>query len=385
MTKKLCVVTSSRADYGLLYWLMKEIKSNDKFKLLTIVSGMHLSSQYGKSIDEIKKDGFKVDFEVDMLLSDDSRTSIIKSIGIGIIGFNEAFSRLKPDFIILLGDRYEIFACAQSAFVRNIPIVHLHGGERSEGSQDEIFRHCITKMSYLHFTSNNEYKKRVIQLGEDPKRVFNYGAMFLDGFLNIKFLSKSNLEKEIGFQLNKTTILFTYHPETLNSHSETRSISEILSALNDLSELKIIFTSTNSDIGRGIIDNKIRKFVNANKERCIYFKNLGQKLYLSTLKNVDGVVGNSSSGIIEAPYFNVGTVNIGSRQNGRIKSKSVINCNADKNGVIKSIKKIISSDFKKKISSQKKLFGSKSVSKKILNVLDRCSSDDILRKTFFDI
>ena len=374
--KKICVVTTTRAEYGLLYWLIKEIQKSDKFQLQLVVGGTHLLEEYGKTINNIE---FKIDKQIDFLL-DDSKVGISKSMGVLQLSISETFEELKPDFVVVLGDRFELIPIVSSAVVFNIPVIHIHGGEKTEGAIDEYFRHSITKMSYLHFTSTDEYRKRVIQMGENPKRVFYIGAMGIENIYRLKLLNKQELENSLNFKFGKKNILVTYHPETL---IETNKFNEVLEALSELKDTKIIFTKANSDTNGKIINQMIEKFVSQNKNAKLY-SSLGQVRYLSTLQFVDIVVGNSSSGLLEVPSFKKVTINIGNRQKGRIKAKSVIDVKTNKKEILKAIKLAYTKKFQKKLKNIKNPYEkSKYPSREILKVLENIKVD--IQKKFYDI
>jgi len=379
--KKVCVVTATRAEYGLLYWLMKEIESDNELELQLIVTGMHLSPEFGITVKEIEKE-FKVDKKIEILLSSDSKVGISKSMGLAQISFAEAFEELKPDFVVVLGDRFELIPIVSCAVVFNIPVVHLHGGEKTEGAVDEYFRHSITKMSYLHFTSTEEYKKRVIQMGENPKRVFNVGAFGLENIYRHNLLSKEELEKSLGIRFQEKNMLVTYHPETLNIENIQKDFKEILEALYEYDGM-IIFTKANADIGGRIINKMIEEFVK-NKSNAYIFDSLGQLRYLSLLQFVDIVLGNSSSGLIEVPSFKKATINIGNRQKGRIRAESVIDVKTKKDDILNAIKSVYTDEFQKKLKNvinpyQKE----KHPSKKVIEILKHI--DVNIKKTFCDI
>ena len=322
--RKICIVTGTRAEYGLLFWLMKEIQAADGLQLQIIVTGAHLSSEFGLTSKQIESDGFVINKKVDMLLSSDTEVGITKSMGLGMIGFADALNDLNPDLMVLLGDRYEIFVAASAATVARICIAHIHGGETTEGAFDESFRHSITKMSHVHFTSTDKYRNRVIQLGEHPNRVFNVGAAGIDNIVRLQLLNKSQFQKEINFQLGKKNVLVTYHPVTLENRTAENQFQALLDVLAQEKTLKIIFTKANSDTNGRIINNMIDDFVTKYKDQSISFASMGQLRYLSALQFIDGVIGNSSSGLLEVPSFKIGTINIGDRQLGRIKADSVI-------------------------------------------------------------
>ncbi|WGS66033.1 UDP-N-acetylglucosamine 2-epimerase [Marinitoga aeolica] len=336
---KICIFTGTRAEYGLLYPLMKKIKESNELELQIIVSGMHLSPEFGLTYKEIEKDGFKINEKVEILLSSDTDIGINKSIGLGIISFSEALKRLNPEILVVLGDRFETLAITITAYIQKIPIAHLHGGERTEGAIDEGIRHSITKMSYLHFTSTEEYRKRVIQLGESPERVFNVGAIGLDNVKSMNLLEKDELENELNFKFGKKNILFTYHPVTLKKEKLENELKEIFNALEELIKkgYKIIITKSNADAGGRTINKFINNFSNEYKNEVLSVTNLGTLKYLSTMKYVDFVMGNSSSGIIEAPSFKIPTINIGDRQKGRVKGNSIIDCDPIKKEILKAV------------------------------------------------
>ena len=382
--KKICVVTGTRAEYGLLYWLLKKIKENNSTELQLVVTGAHLSKDFGFTKNEILKDGFKISREIDIILSSDSASSITKSLGLAFLGFADALKELKPDIMILLGDRYELLAAAYSATIANIPIAHFHGGELSEGSSDEPTRHSITKMSHIHFVSTPQYKKRVIQLGENPKSVFMIGAMGIENINKLNLLTKIYFEKSINFKLAKKNILITYHPVTFEGMTTKNQFNNLLKALSSFRDINYIFTMPNADKDGRIIIDLIKKFVQKFSNKSVYIYNMGQVRYLSAFKYIDAVVGNSSSGIIEAPSFKIATINIGERQRGRIRAKSVIDCDYNEKSIIKSIKKVFSSDFKKKL---KKIINpyDGNTSQKSFDVIKKINLKNIMKKNFYDI
>jgi GDP/UDP-N,N'-diacetylbacillosamine 2-epimerase (hydrolysing) len=382
--RKICIVTGSRAEYGLLYWLIKEVKADKDLKLQLIVTGMHLSSEFGLTYKEIEKE-FKIDKKINMHLSSDTSIGITRSMGIAQISFSKTYNELKPDIIVVLGDRYEIFVAVSSAMISKIPIAHIHGGESTEGSIDEAIRHCITKMSHLHFTANEKYSKRVIQLGEKPSKVFNVGGVGIENIKRLKLLSKVELEKLINFKLNIKNILVTFHPVTLENKTSKKHFQELLDTIDELENTNIIFTKANSDADGKIINQMIDQYVKKNSDKSMSATSLGQLNYLSVLKYIDFVIGNSSSGLHEAPSFKIGTINIGDRQKGRIKSKSVVDCLPNKKSIKKAIKIIYSNKFQNLLKNVKNPYGNGSASKKIVKVLKTIKLDNILKKTFFDI
>tara|TARA_B100000900_G_C20594588_1_gene722877 strand:- start:1282 stop:2445 length:1164 start_codon:yes stop_codon:yes gene_type:complete len=382
--KKICIITGSRAEYGLIYWLIKEVKADQNFKLQLIVTGMHLSSEYGLTYKEIEKD-FKINKKIDINLVSDTSVGISRSMGIAQTSFSQAFKELKPDLLVLTGDRYETFSAASSAMISKIPIAHIHGGELTKGSWDDTIRHCISKMAHFHFTATEEYKRRVIQLGEQPSKVFNVGGMGIESIKRLKLLSKIEFEKSIKFKLNKKNIIVTFHPSTLDNQSSKKQFKELLDAIKDLKDTNIIFTKTNSDTGGKEINKMIDFYTSQNHENSIGIISLGHLRYLSALQYVDVVVGNSSSGILEAPSFKIGTINIGNRQEGRIKAKSVVDCKAKKKDIKKSLNKIYSKSFQNMLSTVKNPYDNGLSSKKILKQLKKIKLDNILKKNFFDI
>lgn len=324
--RKVCVVTGTRAEYGLLSRLMWLIRADHDLTLQIIATNMHLSPEFGLTYKEIEADGFTIDKKVEMLLSSDTSNAITKSIGLATIGFADAYEDLQPDILLILGDRFEILAAATAALIYKIPVAHLHGGEITEGAYDDAIRHAITKMSHLHFVSTEIYRQRVIQMGEHPSTVFNVGALGCENIKSLKLMSKDELEKSLGFKLDRNTILITYHPVTMECNTSEQQFRELLSAIDLFPELKVIFTMPNSDTDGRIIMKMIKEYVAKNLERTVWFDSLGCYRYLSVLQYIGGVVGNSSSGIIEVPSFHIPTINIGDRQKGRVAAASVLNC-----------------------------------------------------------
>lgn len=380
---KLCVVTGTRAEYGLLYWLMKEIQGDPALQLQLIVTGMHLSPEFGMTYKEIEKD-FVIDKKIEILLSSDTPVGISKSMGLAQISFAEAYDELKPDLIIVLGDRYEIFAAASAAMIARLPIAHLHGGETTEGAFDEGMRHSITKMSHLHFTGTEEYRNRVIQLGEQPDRVFNVGGMGVENIKRLHLLEKSEFEKSIGFGLADKNLLITFHPVTLEDATAETQFAELLAALDKLKNTHLIFTKANSDTDGRIINQMIDKYTSAHSHKAIAFTSLGQLRYLSALQYVDAVVGNSSSGLAEAPSFKIGTINIGDRQKGRIKAASIIDCEPNQESISQALEKLYLLDFQEALVTVENPYGSGCPSAKIVEVIKKTTLEEILKKKFFD-
>ena len=384
MKRKICIITGSRAEYGLLYWLIREVNIDKNLELQLIVTGMHLSAEFGLTYKEIEKD-FKIDMKIDMRLSSDTIEGISSSMGIAQKSFSEAYSELKPDIIVVLGDRYEIFSAATAAMISRIPIAHIHGGEATEGSIDEAIRHSITKMSHLHFTATEEYSKRVIQLGENPSKVFTVGGMGVENIKRLTLFTKEEFEKLIDFKLNIKNILVTFHPVTLEKNTSKKQFSEILDSIDDLKNTNIIFTKTNSDTGGKIINSMIDEYTSKNQNKSIAFTSMGQLNFLSALKYMDFIIGNSSSGLLEAPSLKIGTINIGDRQKGRIKAKSIIDCSPNKKNIKYAIKKAYSNEFQSLLKNIKNPYGDGCPSQKIIKILNSISIDDLLKKSFFNV
>ena len=382
--KKICVITGSRAEYGLLYWLINEIKSDQDLDLKLIVTGMHLSAKFGLTYVEIENE-FKIEKKIDIKLSSDTCIGVANSMSIAQKLFLKTFLEIEPDIVVVLGDRYEIFSAAIAAMITKIPIAHIHGGEITEGSLDDCMRHCITKMSFLHFVASEEYYKRVIQLGECPSRVFNVGGLGVENVKKLKLLSRGDFEKSIKFKLNKKNILITFHPVTLENNTSKKSFQELLNAIECLSDTNIIFTKTNSDIDGKVINEMIDKFTKLNPKTSIGFKSLGHLRYLSALQFVDIVLGNSSSGLMEAPSFKIATINIGTRQKGRIRASSVIDCKPKKKYIKEAIERAYSKQFQKSLKNAKNPYDKGSSSKKIVNILKNFQIPKILTKEFFNI
>lgn len=383
--RQVCVITGSRAEYGLLYRLMRLIQDDVGLELQLIVTGMHLSPEFGNTYRQIERDGFYIDRKIESLVSSDTAVGVSKSMGLGIIGFSDALQQLLPNLIVVLGDRFEVFSAACAAMIARIPIAHLHGGEITEGAYDEAMRHSITKMSHLHFTSTEDYRKRVIQLGENPNRVFNVGAIGLDALKNLQLMEKSEFENSIGLGLNKRNLLVTFHPATLSTSPANTQFSELLEAIDDLKSTNIIFTKPNADTDGRVIIRMIDDFVANNSERSVAFESLGQRRYLSALRYVDAVVGNSSSGLIEAPSFRIGTVNIGDRQRGRVKADSIIDCIPERGAIRQAIKHIYSKEFQAMLKQVVNPYELDDTAIRVIDVLRDYPLKNILVKRFFDL
>jgi UDP-hydrolysing UDP-N-acetyl-D-glucosamine 2-epimerase len=382
---KLCVVTGSRADYGLLWPLIKSIKKDTSLQLQLIATGMHLVPEFGSTYQQIERDGFMIDEKIDIVLSGDTDSATIKSCALGMIGFADAFQRLQPDWVILLGDRFEIFAAGFAAYQSKMPIAHLHGGELTEGATDDAMRHAITKMSYLHFTSTDQYRQRVIQLGEDPSRVFNTGAIGLDNIKKLKLLDKEQLDKEINFEINDLTALVTFHPVTLEKNTAAVQTKNLLSALDQFPEMRLIFTLPNADAEGRTIMQLIRDYADSHADRAKAYTSLGQLNYLSTLQYVKMVIGNSSSGIIEVPQFRIPTVNIGERQQGRMKSVSVIDTGTDRKSIEAGIQKALSPEFLSIVKTSSNPYNGGDTAKNIIRILVRTGKVTSIKKSFYDL
>lgn len=382
--RRICVVTGSRADYGLLRWLMEEIRDDPVLELQVIATGMHLSPEFGLTYRAIEEDGLVIDAKVEMLLSSDTPVGIAKSVGLGVIGFADALDRLRPDMLVVLGDRFEILAAAQAALFARVPIAHLHGGESTEGAVDESIRHALTKMASLHFVAAEPYRKRVVQLGENPAHVFDFGAPGLDSVRRLKLLDREELERAIGFSLGPVSFLVTYHPATLGDASPSDAASELLKALDHFPDARLVFTMPNADAGGKAIAGLIEKYVQAHPGRATAVASLGQLRYLSTLAHVDAVVGNSSSGIIEAPLFRKPTVNIGPRQSGRLKADSIIDCEEKEQPIVAAIRQALSAGTKDRLKDVRSLYGTGDSSSRIKEALKTVRLEGILLKRFRD-
>lgn len=382
--KKICVITGTRAEYGLLYWLMKEIEDDSELLLQLVVTGMHLSPEFGLTYRQIEEDGFVIADRVEMLLSSDTSVGVSKSVGLGIIGFTDAFTRLRPDLVVVLGDRYEILAAATAAMLARIPLAHLHGGEKTEGAVDESIRHSISKMANLHFTANDNYRKRVIQLGEQPERVFNVGAMCWDNLMRCSFLSRDELQAELGVKWQKNNFLITYHPETLLKSDVKEQMTKLFAALDRFTETQVIFTKANADAAGREINALLEEYAR-KRENVSVFSSLGSLRYLSLVKAVDVVIGNSSSGLLEVPFLQRPTVNIGERQKGRLRPASVIDCTVD--NVYQAVRQALSPEHHAVVQQMRPLSSTDSPALKVIAVIKEWlnKSSEILVKKFYDL
>lgn len=384
MSRKVCVVTGARAEFGLLRWLMHEIQTAPQLDLQVLATGMHLSPEFGLTFREIEQAGFTINARVEMLLSADTSTAISKSMGLGLIGFADAYARLSPDLIVVLGDRFEIFAATAAALIAGIPVAHIHGGETTEGAFDEAIRHSITKMSHLHFVAAEQYRRRVIQLGEQPERVFLVGGLGVDAIKRTKLLERGELEASLDFRFGPRNLLVTFHPVTLEPGSSTRQLAELFAALNELEDTHVIFTMPNADTGGRELTDMVEAFV-ATHPNAHAHSSLGQVRYLSCMKFVDGVVGNSSSGLAEAPSMGVGVVNIGDRQKGRLRAASVIDCAPDRRDILDAIHRLYEPDYRQTLQTIVNPYGDGGASERIAQTLSNYPLDDILKKTFHDV
>lgn len=383
MSRKICVITGTRAEYGLMRWVMQGIKDDPALTLQVIATGMHLSPEFGLTYREIERDGFQIDSKVEMLTSSDTSVGIAKSMGLGMIGFADALNALKPDLIVVLGDRFEIFAAVSAALVARIPIAHLHGGEATEGLIDEAIRHSITKMSHLHFVAAEEYRNRVIQLGEQPRNVHLVGGLGIDNIKRMKLLDRETLEQSLDFKLGTKNLLVTFHPVTLETSTAEDQMAELLSALAELDDTQLIFTLPNADTdGRALI-KMVEQFA-AKHPNARAYTSLGQLRYLSCVAQVDGVVGNSSSGLAEVPSFKKGTVNIGDRQRGRLMADSVINCEPDNGSIGAALQTLYSPEFQARLPGVCNPYGDGGASDKIVELVKSAELAGILKKRFFD-
>lgn len=384
MSRKICVVTGSRAEYGLLRWVMQGIKDDPDLTLQIVATGMHLSTEFGLTYQAIEQDGFQIDRKVEMLTSSDTAVGIAKSMGLGLIGFADALHELQPDLIVVLGDRFEILSAVSAALVARIPVAHLHGGETTEGAFDEAIRHSITKMSQLHFVAAEPYRQRVIQLGEQPDHVFLVGGLGIDNIKRLQLLDRAALEGSLDFKLGVKNLLITFHPVTLETASAVNQMQELLTVLAQLKDTQLIFTLPNADTdGRSLIEmvqNFVRDHTNARA-----FSSLGQLRYLSCIAHVDGVVGNSSSGLAEVPSFKKGTINIGDRQRGRLQACSVINCEPNQESIVSALDQLYSPDFQANLTKVLNPYGEGGASAKVVNTIKHYPLKDIVKKTFYNL
>lgn len=386
--KKICVVTGTRAEYGLLRWVMEGIRQSPLLELQLIATGMHLSPEFGLTVQAIQADGFHVDRQVETLLSSDSPVGVTKSMGLGLIGFADTLAELQPDLMLVLGDRYEIFAAAAAAMVARIPIAHLHGGETTEGAFDEAIRHSITKMAHLHFVAAEDYRRRVIQLGEDPERVFLVGGLGIDNIRKLDLLDRQSLETALGFKFGRRNLLITFHPVTLEPGTAAEQVAELLAALEILEDTHLIFTMPNADTDGRVLIRMIQDFVARHPHCAKAFTSLGQLRYLSTVAQVDAVVGNSSSGLAEVPSFKKPTINIGDRQKGRLRATSVIDCAPDRAAILAALGEMATPTFQARLEATVNPYGNGGASETIVATLESLAAqpfDLLLKKRFHDL
>lgn len=384
MKRTICVITGTRAEYGLLRLVMRGIAADPALKLQVVATGMHLSPEFGLTYQEIEHDGFIIDAKVEMLTSSDTPVGIGKAMGLGMIGFADTLDRLRPDLIVVLGDRFEIFAAVSAALVARIPVAHLHGGEATEGLIDEAIRHAITKMSQLHFVAAEQYRSRVVQLGEQPANVHLVGGLGVDNIKSLQLLDRNALEASLGLTFGERNFLVTFHPVTLETASAEDQMTELLAALDSLADTTLIITLPNADTdGRALI-KMVEQFA-ASRAHVHVFTSLGQLRYLSCLAVVDGVVGNSSSGLAEVPSFRKGTINIGDRQRGRLMADSVINCGPTRGEITQALQILGSASFQASLAGTRNPYGDGGASERIVSVLRAVELDGILKKRFYDI
>ena len=383
MNRKVCIITGTRAEYGLLRWVMQGIKTDPELTLQIIATGMHLSPEFGLTYREIEQDGFQIDRKVEMLTSSDTPVGIAKSMGLGLIGFADALNDLHPDLIVVLGDRFEIFSAVSAALVARIPVAHLHGGEATEGLIDEAIRHSITKMSHLHFVAAEKYRQRVIQLGEQPDQVFLVGGLGADNISRLKLLDRKALQQSLGFELGQKSLLVCFHPATLETNTAAQQMAELLASLDELRNIQLVFTMPNADTDGRVLIQLIEQFV-AQHANTRAYTSLGQLRYLSCMAQVDAVVGNSSSGLLEAPSFQKGTINIGDRQRGRLQAASVINCEPTRHSITAALVRLYSKEFQASLSKVSSPYGEGGASCAIVAKIKSIPLSGVLKKRFYD-
>lgn len=382
--RKICIVTGTRAEYGLLSGLMRAIQEDPALDLQVIATNMHLSPEFGLTYREIERDGFTIHKKVEMLLSADTATSVVKSLGLGLIGFADAYEELKPDLLVLLGDRYEMLGAASAALLLQIPVAHISGGDVTEGAYDDAIRHSISKMSHLHFTSTEEYRKRVIQLGEHPSTVFHVGSTGLDNIARMQLLDQKALEESIHFPLGERSLLITYHPVTLERQTAKEQFAALLQAVDETGA-RLLFTKPNSDSDGRIIGSMMDEYVQQHPDKSVVFTSLGYLRYLSALQYVDAVVGNSSSGIIEVPSFGIPTINIGDRQKGRLRAESVIDCAPELDDIRAALQKAFSPAFREQALHTVNPYALPDSVHRILEIIRDYPLEGISKKRFYDL
>lgn len=384
MLKTICIFTGTRSEYGLLRPLMEQIRDDDQLRLQTLVTGMHLSPEFGLTRREIEADGFVINEAVEILLSSDTAVGLCKSVGLGMLGFGEALQRLKPDFLVILGDRFEALAAAFAAQIIGIPVAHIHGGEVTAGAMDDAFRHAISKMSTLHFVATEEYRRRVIQLGEDPGRVYNVGAPGVENIKKCDVLEREALETSLDFSFGDRSVLVTFHPVTLEPGAAAAQFQSLLDALDRMAPLQMLFTKANADTDGRVINEMIDAYVARHPGQTAAFVSMGQVRYLSAMRQVDAVIGNSSSGIIEAPTVGVPSINIGARQQGRIRAASVVDCEPSTKAILAAMEKVLTNTFKKTAATVDNPYEGENTVLRIKEIIKGTNISDI-RKTFYDI
>lgn len=384
MKRRICVITGTRADYGLLRWLMHDIQAHPDLQLQVVATGMHLAPELGHTLNEILADGFTVDLKVDSLLSSDTPVGMAKSMGMGMIGFADALSHLQPDLILVLGDRIEIFAAVSAALVAGLPVAHLHGGESTEGAFDDALRHAITKMSHLHFVANEVYRQRVIQMGESPERVWTTGGMGVDAITRVPLMSRAELEAELDFELGRKSLLVTFHPSTLSHHQASAEMNALLQALDGLKDTQIIFTHPNADTQGRTLAQQLLDYAQF-RPHVLSVPSLGQRKYLSCIAHVDAVVGNSSSGLTEVPTFHKPTINIGNRQKGRLAADSVIHCEADPAAIARALQQLDDKQFQRSLAEVRNPYGQGKACERIIEVIRSIPLKGLIHKSFHEV
>lgn len=382
--RRICVLTGTRAEYGLLYWLIRSLHEDPDVELKLLVTGMHLSPEFGLTVRQIEQDGFPIADRVEMILSSDTPQGIAKSIGLGTIGFADSFKHIQPDILVVLGDRFEVLAAAQAAMTARIPIAHIHGGESTFGLIDEAIRHAVTKMSHLHFVATETYGRRVIQMGEQPDRVFVYGTPGLDHLAHMEWMSREELSESLGLQLGSPLFLVTYHPVTLEDGS-TEAMEALFTALDGFPDASIIFTYPNADTGGRVLIEMIESYAARNPGRAKGVVSLGQRRYLSAMRLADVVIGNSSSGLTEGPALRRPTVNLGERQDGRLKSDSVTDCAETSAEIVAAIHRALSPEMRGVLATMTPVYGEGGASAKIAEALKTHPLDGLIKKRFYDL
>lgn len=380
---KVCFVTGSRAEFGLLQHVIANSEQSLGIETQIIVTGSHLSPQHGQTIDEIKASGFHSSAEVDLAIGPGEIADVTHSLALAIEGFGGALSALQPDLLVVLGDRYEILGAVSAALIAGVPVAHLHGGEITEGAFDDAIRHSITKMSHLHFVANETYAKRVIQMGENPSRVFTVGGLGVDAIKRTQLLDKAELEKSLGLKFGKRNLLVTYHPVTNDREKDVEALKNLLAALSELEDTVLIFTKPNADVGHSELANMLTHYVEKNEDAFLY-DSLGQARYYSCLQFVDGVVGNSSSGLLEAPTFGIGTLNIGDRQKGRLLADSVVSCDPSFKSIRTALDKLVAPEFRRSLKGVSNPYGDGGAAQGIMDVISKVDFSGLINKGFYD-